>query len=240
VPTHAAFDAGTDPNRNAVQAGTICDRLATIQCAGEAHCCDAPNRTFDQCKEEMLAGCNDMALLDGIAAQARAGFDAAFAATTFTQYETMASMCDPDVTEWGASYTGLPGIFKGTVAPTKSCTPIGNLQDRALIAGYLAACTDMPNYACVPRLKGTGSLAIPSGWTCDPKQPAGSGCFTDVNCETGLYCDNPDAKIGNVFCKVRKAVGETCTNPNECATLFCKKGLCVEKSVQAAYCLRND
>ena len=35
----------------------------------------------------------------------------------------------------------------------------------------------------------------------------------------------------------RKAVGDSCTAPNECATLYCKGGKCVDASAEAAYCL---
>ncbi len=239
TPTHVPFDAGPD-TANMVQPGTICDRLATIQCAGEAHCCDAPGRTFDQCKASMKQGCTDMAMLDGMAMNKITGFDAAFAQTAFTTYEQMASMCDPGVAEWGAAYTGLPGILKGTVAAGKSCLPTGSLQDRSVIASALASCTNLAQQACQPRVQTVGGLSLPTSWTCDPKSAAGGLCFTDVNCTDGLYCNNPDLKVGNFKCAARKAAGTPCVNPNECASLFCKKGVCVEKGVQAAYCLQNN
>src|SRR5689334_19202380 len=43
------FDGGTDPDRNRVPAGHVCDRLTTLQCAGEQHCCPT-NRSYDTCK----------------------------------------------------------------------------------------------------------------------------------------------------------------------------------------------
>jgi len=35
----------------------------------------------------------------------------------------------------------------------------------------------------------------------------------------------------------RKALGAPCGLPNECESLFCKGGQCVEATKQAAYCL---
>ncbi|HTU62522.1 MAG TPA: hypothetical protein VMF89_28875, partial [Polyangiales bacterium] len=48
------FDAGDDPERNKVTAAQLCERLATINCAGEAFCCDAPNRTVEACKQDLI------------------------------------------------------------------------------------------------------------------------------------------------------------------------------------------
>src|SRR5439155_1106829 len=68
---------GTDPNRNDVPGGQVCDRIATIQCAGEQHCCDALNRSFDQCKATMKQGCVDQLYFDAITSNPIAGYNTA-------------------------------------------------------------------------------------------------------------------------------------------------------------------
>jgi hypothetical protein len=224
-----------DPADNAVTPGTICERLSTIQCAGEVTCCDTA-RDFATCKTEMLTGCKDTLFLDTVAMNAITGFDAAAAKTAFDQFETMARACDPNVASWGASVTGLRSMLKGTVASGDSC-PISASDSTSTAAAALASCLDGGNVACMfTPLPGTD---IPINWKCEARVDAGAECFTDANCKEGLYCDNPDVKF-NAVCKARKAVGEACEYPNECSSLFCKKKLCVAVGEQPAYCLRND
>ncbi len=226
------FDAGTDPGRNMVDAAQLCDRLTTIQCAGEAHCCVAPGRSVEQCKTEMMDGCVNEAYLNAIAANAITAFSPDAAAAAFTQFEMMASQCDPSIAAWGSSVTGLRGILLGTKAPGDSCKPPTlQLTNPAAAAAALASCTDLATHACLP----TG---LATAWTCAPKNSAGGACFTDINCQDGLYCPNPDAGF-SATCAARKAEGAGCGLPKECASLFCKGGKCVAQEQQAAYCLRN-
>ena len=205
------FDAGSDPARNMVAAAQLCERLTTIQCAGEAHCCNAPGRSVEQCKTEMMDGCVNDAYLDSIAANPITDFDSDAAETAFTQFEMMASLCDPSIAAWGSSVTGLRGILRGTKAPGTSCKPPAlQIANPAAAAAALASCTNLDTHACMP----TG---LATDWTCDPKNGAGGACFTDVNCQDGLYCPNPNADFG-ATCAARKAEGASCSLPNECAT----------------------
>ncbi|HMI92880.1 MAG TPA: hypothetical protein VK509_16005, partial [Polyangiales bacterium] len=68
LPT-PTFDAGSALDRNAALAGELCDRLATIQCAGEGACCPRAGRGFDACKSDLTATCASKLYLDQIAAQ---------------------------------------------------------------------------------------------------------------------------------------------------------------------------
>ena len=44
----------------------------------------------------------------------------------------------------------------------------------------------------------------------------GGRCFTDVNCQTDLYCPNPELDpVGNYYCPKRKADGADCELQNE-------------------------
>jgi hypothetical protein len=226
--TMRVFDAGSDPERNAVIAGQLCDRLSTIQCAGEAFCCDNPGRDFNACKEQMQDGCEDSLMFDALAESEKTGFDPGHARAAYEEIERLASECDPSVARFGGSIEGLRGIFKGTVAAGGSCTTI-NVTRRDEVAKALASCTEPAANACLPN----GVLL----WTCTARAATGGACFTDVNCNDGLYCPNPDFDVAGSTCRDRKPVGEPCTTPNECATLFCKGGQCVDETVQAAYCL---
>jgi len=222
------FDAGSEPDRNDVMSGELCDRLSTIQCAGEAFCCDNPGRDFAACKAAMQDGCTDEAMLDAIASAEKTGFDPAHTKLAYEEIERMASVCDPQVAIFGASLEGLRGIFKGTLAPGASCTTV-NVTRRDEVAKALASCSDPASSACMP--------GTPLFWTCDPRGGAGSRCFTDVNCIDGLFCDNPTFDIAGSTCMQRKDIGAACELPNECATFFCKDGQCAEATKQAAYCL---
>jgi hypothetical protein len=223
------FDAGVEDDRNAVMPGNICDRLATIQCAGEAACCDNPGRNYATCKTTMKQGCDTELMADQIAAAPEASFDAAQARTVFTEIERRASECDPSIAAYGIAFDGLRSIFRGTRAPDTSCTP-ANPLDRAMAGAALTSCTNADMFACLPS-------AI--SWRCAPHAGANGPCFTDNNCNPGLYCDNPDLSVLGGDCLARKAVGASCSLPLECESLFCKGGKCVAADQQAAYCLNN-
>lgn len=234
-PEERVFDADrTNENRNKITAGQLCDRLSTIQCAGEAFCCDDPGRDRATCKEQMLMGCRVELLLDEVATAPEAGFDAATAEAAFTEFERLASMCDPFVARWGIAVDGLRGIMQGTIAASEECTPAGfslsSLPSNADAAVALASCSGAATHACMPGL---------SRWTCKARAAEGESCFTDANCLDGLYCDNPDLNLSGNACKLRKPGGAACELPNECESLSCRGGSCAAPGdVQAAYCLR--
>jgi hypothetical protein len=223
----ATFDAGTDPERNAVTAGMICERLATIQCAGEAYCCESPGRDFAACKQKQMSDCDTMAMVDDIASDASTMFDAAQARVVFTELERLASTCDPGISPFGESFGGLRSMFGGTVGEGGDCAP-QNPLNKAMAGAALASCTGHETQACLPSL---------SDWVCTPHAAAGGKCFSDVNCNLGLYCPNASFSLRGSTCTARKADGAECELPNECTSLYCKGGMCVPASAQAAYCL---
>jgi hypothetical protein len=225
------FDAGSDPDRNRVEAGQVCDRLATIQCAGEAACCTSPGRTFDQCKAAQLAQCRNDYFLDAVSLDSVSGYSIDAAEAAFAEFENRASTCDPSIASWAISPTGLRGITQGTLGPGDNCTPPLDFST-ATAAAYLAGCTDGANQACLPGVGGTV-------WTCSPRAPSGSACFSDLNCLDGHYCDNfsnPPALTGST-CIARKQEGAPCAHGQECLTLTCEGGTCVPATAQTAYCL---
>ena len=224
----AKFDAGSDPNRNHVQAGMICTRLAQIQCAGEAFCCANPGRDRSACETAERDFCTQQVYLDAISQSAVSGFDATLAASAFEQFEQKAAACDTSIAQFGESNAGLRGMMRGTLKAGANCAP-GITVDNAAAAAALASCTDGETQACLPK--------DPLVWLCSPKSAADAACFTDVNCQEGLYCPNPNLEIGTKKCTARKAPGASCMLPNECASLYCKGGMCVEATVEAAYCL---
>jgi hypothetical protein len=229
------FDAGHDAQRNAVTPGELCERLSTLQCAGEAFCCDSPGRTNKECKSEMLAGCKKVVHLDEIAMNPTTGFDAARAEAAFAGFEKLAEKCDPSIAAWGSSADGLRGLLQGTVRPGGNCAPRGAATSMAVVAAALASCEEPEAYTCLPR---STRLSGTFDWTCAEQSEAGGACFSDYNCEDGLFCDNPKRLLG-ARCKTRKAEGSACKLPNECASLFCRNDACAPADSQAAYCLKN-
>jgi hypothetical protein len=182
----------------------------------------------------MLMGCRAQLFLDAVSSAPAAGFDAAAAEVAFTEFERLASVCDPHIAAFGVAIDGLRGIMKGSVAPDGDCTPDGfslsSPPDKEQGAIALASCSDAAARACMPGL---------TRWTCKARAAEGATCFTDVNCNDGLFCDNPDLNLSNNRCLRRKAGGASCKLPNECESLACKGGTCAAPGdVQAAYCLR--
>jgi len=226
-------DMGTDPDRNRVKPGNICDRLSTIQCAAESCCCKNPKRDFDECKDGMEEYCREHLKIDAVSSDSLTGFDPDIAEEGFSEYEEMASSCDTDVVSWGTSLDGLRSIIKGTIDEGKPCTPKGDWGKTLDEAGAaaLASCKDPENTAC--------SHPAVLIWTCLPRVDVGDGCITDLNCLEGLYCDNPNLALRGAQCKKRKKIGSACTYPNECQSLICKDGECAKVNQQNVYCLSN-
>jgi hypothetical protein len=230
-----AFDAGKAADRNAAEPGELCERLATIQCAGEAHCCSDPGRTFSECKTAMKTGCSDQLHLDEIAMQSVAGFDADAARAAFDDFEALARKCDTSIATWGTSTEGLRSILRGTLGAGENCAPKGAINDPVIGGAALASCADLAERACQPRsTQKDGKL----DWTCDARSDVDELCFSDANCKDGLYCANPTNRIG-AKCRPLKANGMPCNTPHECESLICKGTECKPVDRDAAYCLKH-
>jgi len=179
----------------------------------------------------MMEYCRDHLKIDSVSMDSSTGFDPVVAEQAFSKYEEMASNCDTNVVFWGTSLEGLRGIIKGTIDPGQPCTPKtvpGDTLDETGAAA-LASCKDPANTSC--------SHPAPLLWTCAPRVDVNLGCITDLNCLEGLYCDNPSLMLIGAVCKPRKAVGSPCVLPNECQSLICKNGTCVEVNQQNVFCL---
>ena len=222
------FDAGNDSNRNMVQPGGLCARLAIIQCAGEAHCCSTRTRSVEACRATLNMKCTQELYLDQIAMNPITNFDPSAAYSGFTQLEQKASQCDIGVLAWAGSETGLRGILKGTLAPGASCKPAANITDPPTAGAALASCTSSATTACLPK-------SVLGDWTCAPRNSSGGSCVTDANCVVGTYCHNPTkAPLGK--CAQLIALGGACTEGGQCSSLFCNNGQCVAADQQLAYC----
>jgi len=230
VEKPSEYDAGSDPDRNKVMPAQLCQRIAEINCAGEAFCCDNPGRTLDACKQDLVSQCSSTLMLDRIAMNSSTGFDASAAEKAYNELERRASMCDVTAAMWGSSGDGLRGILKGTIETKASCMPTSVL-DPVDIGAALLSCAHPETNACV-------YMNILDDWTCETRSKMGGPCVTDNNCSDGLYCVLGAVGMAGT-CGSRKSVGESCTSPSECASLFCKQSKCVESSKQAAYCLKN-
>src|SRR5262249_31447284 len=162
-----------------------------------------------------------------IAAQSVAAYDSNQARMVLMQLETLASTCDPGFAAYAASPQGIRSIFRGTVAPEGDCAPL-NMFDMTMAAGALASCTSGDGYACVPVLTGP--------WTCAAHSAMGGHCFTDINCQQDLYCNNPKLSVSGSTCLARKPPGSACMYGNECLSLSCRGGSCQPPGPEAAYC----
>jgi hypothetical protein len=231
------FDAGSEPDRNKVQPGKICERLAAVQCAGESFCCTNAGRTYEACRSAQLEACSMELQFDTIARNPITGFSAATAESALNHFEQLASQCDPTIASFGESPEGLRGMLQGTVAPQASCKPPAGIPSVAAYGAALASCAQLQTHACL--FSGSGPVAAPTSAVCAPHGAAGATCYVDTNCESGLYCENPNEKYSMGKCTARKAVGASCTAGPQCESLFCKSRKCVASNSQAAYCLQD-
>jgi hypothetical protein len=222
------FDAGSEPDRNDVTPGAICDRLATIQCAGQAACCTDPAQDFETCLDVTSKGCREDAMLDALAAQSATGFDAERARAMLDKFEDLSSRCDVDLKAYAESFQGIRSILTGTVEPGGVCTP-SNALDNTMVGAALGSCAQADAYACLP--------AVIGAWTCKPHAAAGGACFTDANCMADLWCDNDSLALSGGSCRPRKPVGASCVHSHECESLAREGSVCVAASAQTVYCL---
>jgi hypothetical protein len=223
---------GTAGDRNDIASGEVCERIATIQCAGEASCCDAPGRDFEACKATMKQGCIDELFLDAMTANPITGYDRQLAADVFAEYEDLARRCDLSVAQWGASMDGLRALTRGTLAAGAACQPaaLDLLMPGPRAAAFLLACTSFETHACFPKA---------AGWSCAPREPEGGACFMDMNCVDGLFCTNSKARnLQGGTCNARKADGAPCDFSSECASLACKRSACAARTQHNIFCLQ--
>jgi len=227
----AVADSGTADSSSAVEdvpAGTVCARLSGLQCKAEAACCTSPGRSVDACKLAMANKCAGL-YLDQASMSPLSGYVPSTTGLAMAEFQRRAAACDPTIVTWGASVSGLRGIFPGTLSQGGDCTP-KNLLDSADAASHLLACKSPANTACLP-----GGLV----WKCTARASVGGACFSDTNCQSGLYCDNPQTALVGATCKTAKAVGASCTTGSQCESLVCKGSACVVADVQSVYCLSN-
>jgi len=222
------FDA---PGDNNVTPGEICDRLATIMCAGEQYCCDSPGRDAATCKADAIKDCSGQFMLDDIAKDPKVGFDAAGASTAFAMLVDRAKACDPTVGAWAASLDGFGMALNGSLAAGADCEPEGGEANATMAAVLtaLASCSTSDNLAC---------FADGTTWKCTARASKGGKCTLDPNCADGLYCENVTGDNGAGTCADRKAGGASCMKEAECTSFVCTSGKCAaDTDVQAAYCL---
>jgi hypothetical protein len=209
--------------------GTICQRVAEIQCEGEAKCCSNPGRDVAACTAAQKMVCSDTLSLDAAAMNPITAFDAAKAKAALDQFESLATKCDATISAFAISGSGFRTIAAGTVAPGGACDPASSSNKVAATAAALVSCTGSATTACLPAMSG--------GWKCAPRADTGGACFTDANCKDGLSCDNPNLALSGGTCGARKAAGADCTTGTECSSLACKDMKCVDQTKETAYCL---
>jgi hypothetical protein len=222
---------GTDPNRNRVLPGNLCARLATIQCAAELHCCNAPGpgRTTAQCETSLKSACETQLYLDVIANNPITGFDPETTFRTFTELEDRSAVCDLSIPSWIVSSAGVRGILKGTRAEGESCRPsTAELSSMPAQAAALASCANSDVTPCWPK-------ALLDEWKCSPRKTTGERCATDENCTSDTFCRVPGpGRLG--MCAPRVPLQGSCTSGVECGSYFCSAGRCVEPDQQLVFC----
>lgn len=219
--------SGVGGGNNDIGPTEICMRVAQIQCAAEADCCDSPGRDVPTCESAMRDLCEESGGAS-VATDPIVGFDQDALTAALDELESRIAPCDPAVAAWAITSDGFQSAFTGSRAAGANCSPEGG--DNATIeaiAAALVSCQNVATTACLPG-------ADTASWMCAPRGAAGGLCFTDFNCQEGLYC-GPTAT-----CVARKTTGADCDEANECASFLCADGACAASTdQQAAYCLAD-
>jgi hypothetical protein len=217
----------SDPPRNGTPAGmgggneSLCDRVAELTCAAEQACCSTP-RPMASCVAAVLGDC----IIDAVAADPKVGLDQAGADAALAEFQQRTSTCDSGVAAWAVSQQGFPRSYDGTIAAGGDCTPPNGLgASQTQVAVALASCQDAASTACLP---------TETTWSCAPRAAAGGPCFTDLNCQAGLYCMSGSGTFDGT-CAARKADGQACVQDSECTSILCRGDVCVSDQ-QSAYC----
>lgn len=142
-----------------------------------------------------------------------------------------------------------------------SCTPASVGTDPKNECGNISLCQDMCNGsgACRPAASGvacntasctnstqtlrqcngttasscpTTIQACPGSYTCANGSSCRTSCGADADCIAGYYCNNPGSSGS---CLIKRANGQTCTQPNECTNGNCSLG----QDGSTRYCTAN-
>jgi hypothetical protein len=220
----APFDAGSDPDRNRVLPGHVCERLTEIQCASEARCCPTTS-SRDVCMRERLARCQSARYLDLLSQSPMIAYDVDRAEAAFTEFEKRASRCDLDILQWMFSDAGFRNVTLGTIAPGGDCTP---RTDGGFPIEYLGSCAEPESYSCVN--------TTPTGdtWKCMPRGMIADPCYTDYNCRDGLSCQYDQQPVR--MCGMRRPDGMPCVLFTQCESFFCDAGACKPATLEKVYC----
>jgi hypothetical protein len=222
-------DGDGDGDSNDVGPDGICERIAAIQCAAQEECCTAPEMDVAACTTKFIADCSD---LEAIAAEEIVGFDRAAVREALDELEARAGNCDPALASWAITAEGFASSFTGSRAAGADCTPEGgaNTNDINAVGAALASCSNVATTACLP---------TDTTWTCTARAAAGGDCFTDLNCQDGLFCEKGEDGPFDGTCVARKAAGADCFDANECTSFVCKDDACAAADAQAVYCFED-
>ncbi|MEY4579303.1 MAG: hypothetical protein RL701_4006 [Pseudomonadota bacterium] len=150
--------------------------------------------------------------------------DAAFEA--FTDFEDRSKRCDVGIGDWVLSRQGFRRVLEGTHHLGDSCmftapTPVEQ-------AAAMASCIHEEGAACLPD-------SLLNGYVCAARNATDGKCWTEDNCQPGLYCNKPRVTAGT--CAARLQLDAKCDAGSDCASLYCKGGVCVTATIDIAYCL---
>ncbi|MEE8409665.1 MAG: hypothetical protein V3T05_08670 [Myxococcota bacterium] len=224
-----------DFDSSPIAATDLCARLAAVRCDAEQICCtDSATKYADaaSCKTTETANCkNDR---EPIAVDSRTGYNATTAGTKLGELYALAAVCDPSAGTWAFSDDGFFAVLDGTIASGGDCTPTEILPN--LDAAALLAC-DSGNVCAMTVVVG---LPLVVSGVCAAPSASGGACFTDLECDTDLWCDPPNKFLsGGGTCADREVNGTSCADGAECLTLTCTGSTCADATINDAYCLNN-
>lgn len=222
---------GVTIGMNRVNASQVCQRLAELQCIAEEACCTNPSRKYPSqaaCISNQASVCETNFKVTQIGADPDAGYSIDSAEQAFNYFEMLTETCDTDVVAWGTSTEGFLRMMQGTKSQNSFCMPSGPSD-----VGTAFSCTVASGLTCVPGAE-EPTTGTPIAWSCKPRSGSGGKCYSDLNCQDGLRCAEPETYS---TCTSRKALNSSCSYPLECESLFCEGNVCVEATVEAAYCL---
>ena len=140
---------------------------------------------------------------------------------------------------YGTACTGSPTVCAPVPAEGGACVTLGSgtkgyCGSTGLVCDATNHCARLP-VAGAPCNSGTCAADLvcdPANLNCAVRPPIGSPCISEA-CAAGAFCDFSGAPSGPGVCKATKALGQPCSNADDCQSVFCRKGLCADPAVCA-------
>ncbi|MBX3276189.1 MAG: hypothetical protein KF729_38405 [Sandaracinaceae bacterium] len=236
--TGGRLDGSTPPGEDGAPPGAdaaprvpldaFCDEYVRIVCDAVARCCPRAPAEWDQstCRTNTRSVCNQMT--QRVRDYAFLEWDEVAAHRTLAQGQAFVDdSCSTEVQGWYLDLDGYFGAIRGNRAAGAVCTPASTTDTYEVLAAVLSCQDDL---RCIRGSRGD--------WNCLAPSTNGQACSLAFDCaDPNARCER---RILDGVCAVPgEELNSLCILPDECASLVCQGGRCVERTRNTVYCPDN-